>query len=410
MPHPSKRLIKKVVRPLHEFLQWESAGGLMLMAAAMTAMLVANTPLYDAYLSFLNTPFTVQFGELGLSKALILWINDGLMAIFFFLVGLELKREVVQGHLSDIRSASLPAFAALGGMAVPALIYSALNHGDDAAMKGWAIPSATDIAFALGLLSLLGNRVPTALKAFLLSVAIFDDLGAIVIIALFYTANLSITSLVVAAFAIGLLALLNAWHVRKPAAYVMVGVVLWVAVLKSGVHATLAGVVLALFVPIKTHQEDGFERCMVTDLEHSVHPWVAFLVLPIFAFANAGVPLTGLSLSDLAHPVPLGIGLGLIVGKIIGVVGMSWLASAIGIAKLPKEMNWSSLFGVALLCGIGFTMSFFIASLAFEQDGNAFQGLERLGILAGSLISGALGYLYLHFTLPRNTSGDIDAK
>jgi NhaA family Na+:H+ antiporter len=387
-----------------------------MMGATALALIVANSPLGPSYEEVLGIPLVVRFGTAGIEKPLLLWINDGLMAVFFLLVGLELKREVLEGHLSSMRQALLPGFAAAGGMAVPAVIYAALNWGDPIAMKGWAIPAATDIAFALGILSLLGPRVPPALKAFLLSVAIFDDLGAIIIIALFYTAELSLMALSVsAALVLGLFAL-NRRGVIRPAAYFLLGVPLWIAVLKSGVHATLAGVILAAFIPHRTqgkgmaeHGEVGLsgheEGSLLLHLEHTLHPWVAFGVLPVFALANAGVPVLGLSLSDLMHPVPLGIVAGLLVGKFVGITGMSGLAVIFQVAELPKGVGWRHLQGAALLCGVGFTMSLFIASLAFEQGGEAYFGLERLGILFGSLFSGLLGFFVLRIALRSPESG-----
>jgi NhaA family Na+:H+ antiporter len=392
-----------MVKHLQTFLRLESSGGLVLMAMAALALLVANSPLGPAYGRFLEIPLVVSFGSAGIEKPLLLWINDGLMAVFFFLIGLELKREVLEGHLSSVRQALLPGFAAAGGMAVPALIYASLNWGDPIAMKGWAIPAATDIAFALGILSLLGPRIPPALKAFLLSVAIFDDLGAIIIIALFYTAELSLTALAVAAALVGGLWVLNRRGVTRPAAYLLLGIPLWVALLKSGVHATLAGVVAAFFIPHRVQREAGEEgdagrkdgESILLHLEHTLHPWVAFGVLPVFALANAGVPLLGLSLGDVLHPVPIGIVGGLLVGKFIGILGMSGLAVGLRVADLPEGVGWRHIQGVSLLCGVGFTMSLFIASLAFEQGGEAYFGLERLGILMGSLLSGVAGYLLL---------------
>jgi NhaA family Na+:H+ antiporter len=384
---------------VQRFLRLESAGGLLLMAATVVALGVANTPLHRFYAALLNVPLRVSIGSFAIAKPLLLWINDGLMAVFFFLVGMELKREVVEGHLSSLRRASLPAFAAAGGMLVPTLCYVAFNWRDPAAMKGWAIPAATDIAFALGILSLLGSRVPTALKAFLLSVAIFDDLGAIVVIALFYTASLSVGCLVVAAALIVVLALLNRAGVSKAGPYFVVGVPLWVAVLKSGVHATLAGVVLAMFIPIHSPQKDaaagGTHESLLHQLEHSLHPWVAFGVLPIFAFANAGVSFAGTSIGDVFRPVPLGIATGLFVGKQAGIVAFCWLGVTLGLASRPQGVGWGQLYGAALLCGIGFTMSLFIASLAFDAAGPGTETLDRIGILAGTLLSGAAGYLVL---------------
>jgi NhaA family Na+:H+ antiporter len=394
-----------MVKHLQTFLRLESSGGLVLMAMAAVALLVANSPLGPAYGRFLEIPLVVSFGSAGIEKPLLLWINDGLMGVFFFLIGLELKREVLEGHLSSVRQALLPGFAAAGGMAVPALIYAGLNWGDPIAMKGWAIPAATDIAFALGILSLLGPRIPPALKAFLLSVAIFDDLGAIVIIALFYTAELSLTALAVAAALVGGLFVLNRRRVSRPAAYLLLGIPLWVALLKSGVHATLAGVVAAFFIPHRMEGHAGEDGgSILLHLEHTLHPWVAFGVLPVFALANAGVPLLGLSLGDVLHPVPMGIVGGLLVGKFVGILGMSGLAVGLRVADLPEGVGWRHIQGVSLLCGVGFTMSLFIASLAFEQGGEAYFGLERLGILMGSLLSGVAGYLLLR-TVTRREAG-----
>ncbi len=370
------------------------------MAAAGLALIVANSPLAVWYAALLDLPLAINVGTFGIAKPLLLWINDGLMAVFFFLIGMELKREVLEGHLSNLRQASLPAFAAVGGMLVPAVFYAAFNWTDSVAMKGWAIPTATDIAFALGVLSLLGKRVPAALKVFLLSVAIFDDLGAIVVIALFYTAELSSLSLAVAAGLILALAALNRAGVMRPAGYFLIGIALWVAVLKSGVHATLAGVVLAMFIPLRVPEKSQSQTPQppLRHLEHILHPWVAFGVLPVFAFANAGVSIVGLSISDAVHPVPLGIVTGLFLGKQVGVLALCWIATRLRLASLPEGVSWWQLHGTALLCGIGFTMSLFIASLAFEQGNTVSFGLERLGILIGSLISGLFGYIVLRLT------------
>ncbi|HMA10792.1 MAG TPA: Na+/H+ antiporter NhaA [Steroidobacteraceae bacterium] len=389
-----------MLKPLQDFLRMESAGGLLLMAAACVALLVANSPLAGFYTTLLEMPVSLQFGIAWLSKPLLLWINDGLMAVFFLLVGLELKRELLQGHLSSVRQAVLPAIAAVGGMVVPALIYAAVNRSDPESLRGWAIPVATDIAFALGVLSLFGSRVPTALKALLLSLAIFDDLGAIIVIALFYTESLSLPSLLAAAVLIAALFALNRAGVTRPAAYVLLGIALWIAVLKSGVHATLAGVVLALFIPLRA--ADGAPSTG-SHLEHSLHPWVAFGVLPLFAFANAGVPLQGISLGNVMEHVPLGIALGLFLGKQLGVMGFIWIAVRLRVAALPAELRWSQVYGMAVLTGIGFTMSLFVASLAFPAAPGG--GLDRLGVLLGSLLSGVAGYLVLRATLagqPRN--------
>ena len=397
----AESLADKVLKPLQDFLRLEAAGGLLLVGTATLALLVANSPLDRYYAALLELPLEIRIGTFGIAKPLLLWVNDGLMAVFFFLVGMELKREVLEGHLSSLQRASLPAFAAVGGMLVPAACYAALNWGDPVAMKGWAIPTATDIAFALGVLLLLGDRVPAALKAFLLSVAIFDDLGAIIVIAVFYTDQLSLLALSVAGALLVGLAWLNRAGVMKPAAYVMLGIPLWVAVLKSGVHATLAGVAVAMFIPLRASQAAGTSApdSLLRELEHALHPWVAFGVLPLFAFANAGVSVLELSLADLLHPVPLGIVTGLFLGKQLGILGFCWVAIRAGLAALPEGVGWRQLYGVAVLCGIGFTMSLFIASLAFEQGGAAYLGLDRLGILAGSLLSGLVGYLVLRTRL-----------
>ena len=398
--------LDKLLKPVRDFLQLEAAGGLVLMAAAALAVVIANSPLAGYYAVLLDLPLEVRIGVFRIAKPLLLWINDGLMAVFFFLVGMELKREVVEGHLSTLSRASLPAFAAVGGMIGPAVFYVALNWGDAAALRGWAIPTSTDIAFALGVLSLLGRRVPTALKAFLLSVAIFDDIGAIVVIAIFYTASLSVESLVMAALLVLGLAFLNRFGVTRPGAYVLIGIALWVAVLKSGVHATLAGVALAMFIPLRVPKGTGASpssESLLHHLEHALHPWVAFGVLPVFAFANAGVSMVGLSIRDTLHPVPLGIIVGLFLGKQIGILAMCWLATRLRLAALPEAVGWWPLYGAALLCGIGFTMSLFIASLAFEPGDGAHLGLERLGILIGTAVSGLFGYFVLRATLGSGT-------
>jgi NhaA family Na+:H+ antiporter len=390
--------LDKMLRSLRNFILLESSGGLVLMGTSVFALIIANSPFSPYYDKLLDLPLEIRIGTLGIAKPLLLWINDGLMAVFFFLVGMELKREVLEGHLSSLRQASLPAFAAIGGMLAPAAIYAALNWGDSVAIRGWAIPTATDIAFALGVLTLLGKRVPAALKAFLLSVAIFDDLGAVVVIALFYTAELSMFSLVIAACLILGLACLNRWNVTRPAAYFLLGIPLWVAVLKSGVHATLAGVALAMFIPLRVPEKSLASKTpepLLHHLEHTLHPWVAFGVLPVFAFANAGVPILGLSITDIFHPVPLGIVTGLFLGKQIGILALCWLAVRLRIALPPEGVSRWQLYGTSLLCGIGFTMSLFIASLAFEQGATAYLGLERLGILIGTLISGLSGYVVL---------------
>nr|WP_267915701.1 Na+/H+ antiporter NhaA [Paraburkholderia aspalathi] len=385
--------IRKSTDGISDFLKLESAGGLLLMAAAVLALIFSNSPLRHAYEDLLKIPVEVRFGSLIVAKPLLLWINDGLMAIFFLLVGLEVKREVLEGELSTPAQIVLPVVAGVGGMVVPALIYLIINRGNGAALNGWAIPTATDIAFALGILSLLGDRVPVSLKIFLTAVAIADDLGAIVIIALFYTADLSITMLLFAVGAIAVLIALNLLKITRIAPYVIVGVILWVFVLKSGVHATLAGVAIAFAVPLRT--KDAHGHAPLHQLEHSLHPWVAFGVLPIFAFANAGVSFAGVTLAALAAPLPLGIAAGLFVGKLVGVCGASAALVRLGLARLPEGVSWPQLVGVAALCGVGFTMSLFIGSLAFE--GPEYFTPLRLGVIAGSTLSGVTGYLFLRF-------------
>jgi len=387
---------------VRDFLRLESASGILLLAAAALAMLAENSPLNPYYDALLGTQVEVRIGELTIAKPLLLWINDGLMAVFFFLIGLELKREVLQGELSDPARVALPAFAAVGGMAAPALIYLFFNAGDPVALKGWAIPSATDIAFSLAVLSLLGRRVPSSLKLFLLTLAIFDDLGAILIIAMFYTADLSVASLGIAALALGILGVMNWRGATRHAPYLLVGVVMWAAVLKSGVHATLAGVLLALFIPLRVKDENG--QSPLQRLEHDLHPAVAFGILPLFAFANTGVPFAGLGWDAMLEPVPLGIALGLFLGNQLGVMAVSWLVVRLGLARLPSGAGWAELYGVALLCGIGFTMSLFISSLAFEQGGPDFAVDDRLGILVGSLLSAVSGYLWLRWRLSSRTA------
>ena len=389
---------------LKDFLKLESASGLILIVATVVALIFANTPLDHIYELFLSTQVGVQVGALEISKPLLLWINDGLMAVFFFLIGLELKRELIEGELSDPKQIVMPAAGAIGGMLIPALVYVFFNQGDDVALAGWAIPAATDIAFALGILAMLGNRVPVALKVFLVSLAIIDDIGAIIIIALFYTSELAVESLVVAAFAVAMLAFLNFRGVVKIVPYILVGLVLWVSVLKSGVHATLAGVVLAFFIPLKIKNENGISPAK--ELEHDLHSSVAFVIVPIFAFANAGVDLRGMSLERFLDPVPIGIALGLFAGKQIGVFGFAWLVIKLGWAKLPNNVNWKQLYGVATLCGVGFTMSLFIGSLAFEQTGENNLFDDRLGILFGSFMSAVVGYLVLNKTLPKTPAQD----
>jgi NhaA family Na+:H+ antiporter len=376
------------------FTESEVAGGVLLAIAAVAALIISNSPLGPLYRSFIELRGEVRIGDgwLVLSKPLLLWINDLWMAAFFFLVGLEIKRELLEGELKTPRQAVLPAVAALGGMLVPAALYAAINRADPIALRGWGVPMATDIAFALGILLLLGSRVPTSLKIFLTAVAIIDDLGAIVVIALFYTDDLSLTMLVAAGAGAAVLLLLNRLRVASIGPYVIVGLVVWVCVLKSGIHATLAGVVTALAIPLRNRSGDDspLERA-----EHALQPWVAFAVLPLFAFANAGVELGSAGWSTWLQGVPLGIVAGLVVGKAVGVFGASWLMICFAGAPMPTAATWRQLFGVCVLCGIGFTMSLFIGSLAFEGQASAYETQLKLGVLGGSLVSAILGVALL---------------
>ncbi|HHS82340.1 MAG TPA: Na+/H+ antiporter NhaA [Devosia sp.] len=383
---------------IQKFMRLEAAGGFLLVGALVLALIAKNSSLNPYYDMLLATPVELRVGSFYLAKPLLLWVNDALMAVFFFLVGLELKREVLKGQLSSVSNIVLPALAAVAGIAVPALIYTAINYGDPEAMKGWAIPAATDIAFALGVISLLGKRVPAALKLFLLAVAIIDDIGAIVIIAIFYSGDLSVWMFALAGLAMVILLVLNWRGVTLATPYILVGIVLWVAILKSGIHATLAGILLAMFIPIR-QGADG-EKPLLLRLEHDLHGTVAFVILPVFAFANAGISLAGLSFSDLLSPVPLGIALGLAFGKQLGIFAMVWVAVKSGIARLPENVSWLQMYGLSVLCGIGFTMSLFISSLAFEQGGaTAVVMNDRLGIIVGSLVSAVVGYAILRLSL-----------
>lgn len=379
---------------IEEFIKKESSSGILLIFATILALILSNTVMSSLYESFLHLPVEIRVSALHLDKSLYHWVNDGLMAIFFLLIGLEVKREILEGHLSSLSQIALPGIAAVGGMVVPAVIYLLFNQNNTIAVNGWAIPTTTDIAFALGILSLLGNRVPVSLKMFLMALAIIDDLGAIVIIAIFYTTELSTLSLIVAGISLSVLIALNIFGVSKKAAYFIVGTVLWVSVLKSGVHATLAGVALAFTIPLNAKDENNQSISPLKEIEHNLHFWVAFFILPLFAFMNAGVNVTQISFNQMAGSVPLGIMLGLFVGKQVGVFGFSWLAIKLKIAKLPKGSNWMQLYGVSVLTGIGFTMSLFILSLAFEDD-SIFQYTDKLAILIGSFMSGIVGYLVL---------------
>lgn len=371
----------------------ESAGGLLLMFAAALAVVLANTPLVRYYDLLLSTPVEIRISALEIAKPLLLWINDGLMAVFFFLIGLELKRELVEGELSDKRNIILPGLGAVGGMAIPALVYILFNRGDSVAMQGWAIPAATDIAFALGILSLLGSRVPTTVKIFLTSLAIFDDIGAILIIAMFYTSKISLAALVVVALCITFLVVMSRLKVEAKSLYILVGIIMWTAMLKSGVHATLSGVVLAMFIPMRSKTDPEYSP--LKSMEHDLHSVVAFFILPVFAFANAGINLSGVTVEQVLHGVPLGVALGLFVGKQVGVFVFCGAGIKLGMARLPKGMNWKALYGTAAMTGVGFTMSLFIGSLAFEATGVDLLFDERIGIIVGSLASGLLGYVVL---------------
>ncbi len=378
---------------IRDFFKMESAGGILLVIAAAIAMTIANSPLNELYQSGLHT---YVFG-MSISH----WINDGLMAVFFLLIGLEVKRELLEGALKSKETAIFPAIAAVGGMLAPALIYVMFNVGNAEAVQGWAIPAATDIAFALGIMALLGKRVPTSLKVFLLALAIIDDLGVVVIIALFYTGELSTSALAVGFAMTAALFVLNSKHVTKLTPYMIVGFILWVAVLKSGVHATLAGVVIGFSIPLKGN---AGERSPLKHMEHALHPYVAFFILPLFAFANAGISLEGVSVEGLTSMLPLGIALGLFVGKPVGIFSFSWIAVKSGVAKLPEGINFKHIFAVSVLCGIGFTMSIFISSLAFGQANAQFDTYARLGILMGSTTAAIVGYILLRLSLPNKQS------
>lgn len=382
---------------IRRFLKLEAASGLLLMASALLALVAANSSYDWVYEQLLTLKLTVAIEDFAISKHILLWVNDGLMAIFFLLVGLELKREAIVGELNTAKKVALPALGAIGGMVFPAAIYAFLNWGDDVAIQGWAIPTATDIAFALGILVLLGDRVPAALKIFLVSLAIFDDLGAIIVIAIFYTDNLSVSALMVSGGCIVILALMNKLDVVSKAAYLIVGAVMWVALLKSGVHATLAGVILALFIPMRGVNWDGEDTRPLHELEHDLHGPVGFIILPIFAFANAGLALGNLQISDVMDSISLGIILGLFVGKQVGVLSMVWLGVKLKLGEMPKGVSWSQMYGVAILCGVGFTMSLFIGGLAFEQTGDDHFAQDRLGILVGSLVSAVWAIIWFRF-------------
>jgi NhaA family Na+:H+ antiporter len=388
----------ELTKPISNFMRLESAGGILLLVSAVLALVVANSPLAGLYDGLLDLTVAIQIGALEVKKPLLLWINDGLMAVFFFLIGLELKREVLEGELSSVSQIVLPGLGALGGMLVPAAIYAWLTWGDAVALDGWAIPVATDIAFALALLSVFGTRVPVPLKIFLMTLAIFDDLAAIVIIALFYSGDLSLGALVTAGVVLTTAIIMNRLGVQRTSGYILLGVVLWIAVLKSGVHATLAGVLIAFCVPLGRAGGESPLR----DLENDLHGPVAFAILPLFAFANAGLSVAGITIASLSHPVTIGVIAGLTIGKPLGILLFVAMAVLPGLARLPSQVNWLQLTGVAFACGIGFTMSLFIAGLAFEHgSGDYFSG-DRLGVLVGSVLSAAMAYIVLQLSLKKS--------
>jgi len=392
-----------LLRAIDRFFNHEASGGLLLMFAAAAAMVVANSGLSGVYDSVLGSYLAVTLNGEGLQKPLILWINDGLMAIFFFLIGLELKHELMEGKLKNPSDVVLPGMAAVGGMVLPAMFFLAFNWSNPATVNGWAIPAATDIAFALGVLALVGNRAPASLKVFLLTLAILDDMGAIVIIALFYTAELKIDYLYLALLpAIGMF-WMNMKRVHRVAPILLLGVVMWFFVLKSGVHATLAGVVTAFFIPLK----DKWGKSPLHSIEHGLSPYVLYFIIPVFAFANAGVVLTGMQFADLFAALPLGIALGLVLGKQVGVFGVTWLMVKLGMARMPHGATWLHIYGVACLAGIGFTMSLFIGSLSFADA--ELMNQVRLGVLSGSIISGVLGYAALMIAA-QSTTDDASAE
>lgn len=381
-----------MIKQLQRFFSSEISGGIILIIAAVLAMLLANLPLTgDSYQHFLDLPIELRIDKLEINKNMLLWINDALMAIFFLLIGLEVKRELMQGSLASRRLAIFPIIAAAGGMLAPALVYLLFNYSHPLHREGWAIPAATDIAFALGVLALLGNRIPVQLKVFLMALAIIDDIGAIIIIALFYTQDLSILSFCVAAAAIILLITLNLCKIYRTGIYILVALVLWTAVLKSGVHATLAGVIVGFCIPLR--EKNGCSPAK--QLEHILHPWVAFLILPLFAFANAGVSLQGVTLQGLTSLLPLGIMLGLFIGKPLGISLFCWLALKFNIARLPKNIRFQEIIAAGVLCGIGFTMSIFISTLAFADTAPDLIRWAKLAILIGSILSALLGYTLL---------------
>ncbi|EKO3687803.1 Na+/H+ antiporter NhaA [Vibrio metschnikovii] len=380
-----------MIRMIRSFFKTEAAGGVLLVIAAIAAMLIANSPVNELYQHALHA---YVFG-MSLSH----WVNDGLMAIFFLLIGLEVKRELIEGSLKSKEQALFPAIAALGGMLAPALVYTWFNSADPTASQGWAIPAATDIAFALGIMALLGNRVPVSLKAFLLALAIIDDLGVIIIIALFYTSELSSFALAMGLLTAGGLYLINRYKVTSLVPYLILGAILWFAVLQSGIHATLAGVMIGFAIPLKGKQATS--PSPLKRLEHWLHPWSTFAILPLFAFVNAGISLEGISLAGLTSTLPVGVALGLFVGKPLGIFTFSWISVKLGMTKLPEGIDTRHIFAVSVLCGIGFTMSIFISSLAFGHAHLILDNYARLGILIGSTAAALAGYIMLRATLPK---------
>lgn len=382
-----------MIKLIQRFLKLEASSGILLLVSALLAMICANTALNSAYFSFLQTEVAVRFGAFSIDKPLLMWVNDGFMAVFFILVGMEVKREMFEGSLSSYQKAIFPAIAALGGMIVPALVYAFVNQGSPEFQQGWAIPMATDIAFAVGIVALLGKRVPLPLKMFLLALAVIDDLGAIVVIAIFFSHEMSMQALIIASLAIIVLIAMNRYKVVSVIHYAVIGTILWASVLKSGVHATLAGVIIGFCIPLRGKNGET----PLYHLEHILAPWCSFAILPLFAFSNAGVSLDGMSLDKLASPLPLGVALGLIIGKPVGVFLFSYLSVLFRIAKLPENVNWKQIFAIAVLCGIGFTMSMFIAGLAFGEDTvlENVLSLSRLGILMGTGVSAIVGYILL---------------
>lgn len=382
-----------------KFLSLESSAGILLIVATFFAMALKNSPLTELYQGFLMMPIGINVGEAGINKPLLLWINDGFMAIFFLMVGMEIKRELIEGHLQTNEQRMLPLIGAVGGVVFPAIIYLVFNWENELSRHGWAIPTATDIAFALGILAMAGNRVPVSIKIFLMALAIFDDFMAILVVAIFYTSQLSMLALGLSFIGILGLIALNRMNVSRIAAYILVGLFIWVCVLKSGVHATLAGVVTGLFIPLRANNNPDYSPSKT--LIHSLHPWVAFGILPLFAFANAGVSLAGFNFEKLLHPIPMGIIVSLFVGKQLGVFSLCWLAIKLGLAKLPEKSSFLDLYAVSILCGVGFTMSLFIGGLAFEYGGAGEARADRLGILIGSLLSAVAGYLVIKWSISK---------